>query len=385
MLRILLFSPKGAGTHYFGPGMSAYNMYRRLDPKVARVSLVHGYPDQEESDLFEHQYYISDLTSNGPRSMADFLWNAKKWIRKHAGQFDVVHCLTAFHTSFLFALWCEKVGVPAFIKIAESKHTGFTESSTVSNLLGLKKFRIRNANRITGYISISSAIREKLIEAGIDEHRIVDIPNGVDTERFHPAGIEEKRQARNDLGLKDTFTVIFTGAFNKRKNPFLVLQAFADLPDCSDYQLLLIGPDRDDGEERAKISGFINEKKLSHVHVLPFVHDIETCYRASDLFVLPSREEGLSNSLLEAQSCGLPAIVTPVSGAEDLIEEGVNGSFIDYTSEHITRAMNRFIRDRELHTRASSMARNQILEQYDSRIILKKHMEMFQGSISGKS
>lgn len=377
MLRILLFSPKGAGNHYYGPGMNAYRMYQNLtEEDNVSLSLAHGFSEQEDSELFDEQFFISDVVNKNIWLGTQFLLKSKKWISNHAHKFDVVHCLTAFQHSFMFSLWFERQGVPVFIKIGQSDHTGFNENSLQSRILGLNRYRLNHANDITGYISISDTIYNKLCEAGIDPAKIHSIPNGVDTNRFHPVGLSEKKKIRKTLGIEDKFTVIFTGAFSDRKNPFLVAKAFRKFSDRDDIQLLLIGPDTDQGEQRAAIQKIIDEGG-SNITLKNFVKNIEEYYKASDLFVLPSNQEGFSNSMLEAQASGLPAVVTKISGSEDLIKESLNGTFISPKSNSIYQAINSYFKNPEKVGKESESARDIILNKYGSRIILQNYLDLF--------
>ncbi|MCC5943254.1 MAG: glycosyltransferase family 4 protein [Balneolaceae bacterium] len=378
MLKILLFSQKGAGNHYYGPGMSAYRLYNSLKSDEVSVSLAHGYKDQKHLDLFENQYFISDIKNKNVVSGLKFLKIAKKWIKHNANTFDVVHCLSAFHHSFMFAYWCEQMGVPAIIKISESKYTGFDKGSFQSSLLGLNRFRLKHSNTITGYISISSEIKQKLLEAGIMPDKIHDIPNGVDTKRFKPADETTKKQIRKRLNLKDKFTVIFTGAFCNRKNPYLLVRAFYDFSQEYDSQLILAGPDRDGGKQRNSIESFIQKHKINNIHLTGMVMNIEDYYQASDIFVLPSNQEGLSNSMLEAQACGLPCLVTKISGALDLINESLNGKFIDLNVESIFASLEKYYRDNQKLVNHSIGARNVISDSFNSEKILQKHLVIFQ-------
>src|SRR5690554_2903671 len=125
MLKILLFSPKGAGNHYYGPGMNAFRTYSSLNRDDVSVTLLHGYKDQEDYDLFDEQVFISEIENKNVFLGLKFLQKVKTWIDKNANRFDVVHCLTAFHHSFMVSVWFERKGVPVFIKIGQSDHTGF--------------------------------------------------------------------------------------------------------------------------------------------------------------------------------------------------------------------------------------------------------------------
>jgi len=274
-LNILLFSTKGAGEHYYGPGISAYRLYQGLDFNQANLYLAHGYKDQADLDIFTEQHFISDLTGGGLFGGLEFYIKMKKWVALNVGKFDVVHCIGAFHASFLLAMAFRRKNIPVFIKITESEHTGFTKSSTVSKLLGMQRFRKKNANVISGYISISSEITRNLTEAGIEKNKIHHIPNGVDTDKFSPVTEKVKVKVRKKLLLPNQFTFLFAGAFSDRKNPLLVAKAFQPFFNQKNVQLVLIGPDRDDGDQRLKIEQLIARNNVDNVIVRGHQKDIE--------------------------------------------------------------------------------------------------------------
>jgi len=352
-------------------------MYSSGKPDDVSITLLHGCPEQQNYELFNEQVFISEIENKNVLLGIDFLRRAKIWIKQNAHRFDVVHCLTAFHHSFLISMWFEQQGVPVFIKIGQSDHTGFGQNSLFSRLFGLKRYRVKHANDITGYVSISLEIRRKLEEAGIDPQRIHNIPNGVDIVRFKPAEKGQKQVLRNKLGLNDRFTIIFTGAFSDRKNPYLVAEAFSKFENHRNSQLLLIGPDTDDGTQREKIHELILDKGISNIKVMNFIGEIEDYYKASDLFILPSDEEGFSNSMLEAQACGLPAIVTRISGSEDLIDEKKNGAFVSRTPESIAEKMSYYDQNRELLDEHSVNAREIVVSRYATDVVLNSYLDLF--------
>jgi len=376
-LKILLFSTKGAGTHYYGPGMSAYRMYKGYDSENISLSLVHGFAHQENLPVFNEQFFISNLKSRSLFSGFIFSARLKKWISTNIKQFDVVHCLGGYHASFIMAKLSEDRGVPAFIKITESVNTGFNKSSTISNILGLRKYRLKYANHISGYISISSRITKQLTMAGIYSSKIHEIPNGVDVNRFRPLSGQEKKSLRKKMGIDDIFTIIFTGGFSNRKHPYLIVKAFEKYYNTSQIQLLLIGPDRDFGEERHRIQNILSAKNVQNVKLLPFTNNIKEYYQISDIFVLPSSEEGLSNSMLEAQACGLPAVVTKISGSEDLIDEQFNGTFVTHDEKSIINGIDRYFNNPDTLTTHSLNARIKIVQNYSAESVFNKHIELF--------
>src|SRR5690606_2134407 len=93
------------------------------------------------------------------------------------------------------------------------------------------------------------------------------------------------------------------------------------------FHLILLGPDRS-GQENllSKIYEYIDANQLKR-YVSHFDHSSSPInfYQLSDVFVLPSLSEGMSNAVLESLSCGIPCVVTPVSGMRDMVLENNNG------------------------------------------------------------
>src|SRR5690625_6551339 len=100
-----------------------YQKLRREDQVT--LSLAHGYPHQERSDIFYSQHFLSDIVNKNLWLGVKFLQNSKKWIEKNARNYDVVHCLTAFQHSFMFAKWFEEQGVPV---LRSEEHTSELQS-----------------------------------------------------------------------------------------------------------------------------------------------------------------------------------------------------------------------------------------------------------------
>ena len=251
-MRILLWAPYGAGEHYWGPGMNAYKMYSSSRKKRFSIDLAHGFKRHKDYELYDQQFFIADLGRGDVIHSIPFLYKAKKWIEKNAKNYDVVHILGAHHVSFLPGVWFENCGIPCFLKIT-SLNSGFSGNSRISKLFKINQYRLARANDMSGYISISKAITNELISANISEDKIKFIPNGVDTHRFSPVDNYEKNRIRNKLGIADKFTVLFTGGLSQRKNPFQLVRAFDKFKGDQGIQLLIVGPDRDNGLERDKL------------------------------------------------------------------------------------------------------------------------------------
>ncbi len=370
------------GEHYWGPGTSAFRLYQNLKgDESVELHLAHGFGGQKQYDLFSSQHFIAEISKKTAAQTISFLFKSYLWIRKNVRDFDVVHVLGAHHISFMPALWIEKQGVAAYIKIL-GEQAGFSGSSRLSKLLFLSAYRRKYANEISGYISISAAIKRELLDANIHPNRIHDIPNGVNTEKFKPATIDEKKQLKRELGISAEFVVLFTGGISKRKNPYLLAKCFSELA-LADATLLLVGPKRSEDGESEKLLELIEKTPNTDIQIFDHQKEIAPFYQIADLFVLLSENEGLSNSLLEACSAGLPCLVTKISGSEDVIEAGRNGHFSTLDPADVKQGLAYYHLNKAKRKEEGDYARDKIVKSYDVQEVLRLHLDLFKSEVVG--
>jgi len=144
---------------------------------------------------------------------------------------------------------------------------------------------------------------------------------GADFARFHPACGAEKTDARRALEIpEDAFVLVYAAEFSSRKNQSMLIESMPELP----ARVWLLLPGR--GELLKGCRALADRLHVSDRTVFPgYRDDIAGCYHAADACVSSSRSEGLPFNVLEAMSCGLPAIVSAVKGHEELVSSGTNG------------------------------------------------------------
>ncbi|MDD5083575.1 MAG: glycosyltransferase family 4 protein [Candidatus Moranbacteria bacterium] len=192
------------------------------------------------------------------------------------------------------------------------------------------------------------------------------IHNGVDTEHFFP---------KQKASLEDLNTLHLTlGAsrLTDRKGIRYLIEAIHLLKEEYTFMLKVIG----EGNAKARLEQLVSEYGLeSQVTFVGRIPREETLryYQEADMFVLPSLNEGMSNAMLEALSCGLPIITTRTGGAEELVQEGENGLLIrKRDAKDVARALRMLAQDVALRERmgeksralAESMSWKNIAQQY---------------------
>ena len=379
-MKILLWAPFGAGTHYWGPGTSAYRLYKENKDEQVEVTLVHGSEEQENfPEVFKRQIRICQLRKNSIFSTFYYLYNSYKWLYKNYHEYDVFHGITAYVYTFIPALIFKAFGKPAFIKVT-GIHGGFENNGRISRISGISTLRLKKANTLSGYISISSDITASLKRSGVEAKRIKYIPNGVDTKRFRPILCEDKIALRKKMEINDVFTICYVGGLTKNKRIIEIVKAVHQLKEKGvRIQFLIVGPDRSGQIVENEIENYIKAYDL-HDCCLRIHHTTqpEVYFNVSDLFILNSEFEGLSNSLLEAMACGLPCVATPASGTVDLIEDDINGCFTDGTFDNICEKILVLYNDKQLVSNMSNQARKKIIERFSVQYILKEHIKLFE-------
>lgn len=166
---------------------------------------------------------------------------------------------------------------------------------------------IEEADRV---VIPSDFVRESMLEAGVAEKKLVQIPFGVDLERFHPA---ESRRDR-------PFRVAFAGQLCLRKGVPDLLEAWRRL-DLRGAELWLVGQVRPDfAALRSRWTELQGLRYLGYSEQLPEV------LRQCDVFAFPTLEEGSALVTYEAMASGLPVVTTPNAGS--VIRDGEDGYLI---------------------------------------------------------
>lgn len=233
----------------------------------------------------------------------------------------VVQLLTVTPGSLPRLLNLRRAGIPLVYT-----HT-MVDTAVESDLIAqLKSFHRTLPLRLIDCVVVSSGVmRDALRREGVTG-RIDVIPNGVDLSRFRPSGSAAVRASlRERLGLPLTGElIVFVGGFLKeRKGIDLLAEAWRLFARSRpSAHLILVGPKHDglrpQGPQAAFHEGVMRSlsasEALDRVHFTGPVENVESYLQAADLFVFPSRKEGMPNVVAEAYGTGTPCILMPFLG-----------------------------------------------------------------------
>jgi glycosyltransferase involved in cell wall biosynthesis len=117
-------------------------------------------------------------------------------------------------------------------------------------------------------------------------------------------------------------------------------------------------------------------------HYTGHLHDdisLVTLYSACDVMIAPSIQENLSNAIMESLSCGTPVVRFNVGGNNDMIEHQKNGYLAKpFDSNDLAKGIEWVLEDEQRHQKLSLVAREKVIEKFDSKKIAKQYIELYQ-------
>ncbi|MCT1797319.1 glycosyltransferase family 4 protein [Aerococcus viridans] len=194
----------------------------------------------------------------------------------------------------------------------------------------------------------------------------VDIDNNNMSER-------EKAELKETLNITSNNVFISVGELNNNKNQKIVIDAFSRLKD-KDFQYLIVGK----GPNKDKLYDLIREYNLEDkIQLLGYRDDVNHLFQVSDIFIFPSYREGLSRSLMEAMSVGLPAIVTDIRGNTDLVDQQKGGLLFNPTnSDDLAKEIQTLMDSSELQDKFGSYNFKKI-NSYSTQNVLVKMKKIY--------
>lgn len=245
--------------------------------------------------------------------------NAYKQLKKiiQEENYDIVHCHTPVG-GVLARLACKHLGDSFKGTIMYTAHGfHFFKGAPIKNWLifyPIEKW-------LSGYTDVLITINKEdynRAKRKFKMKKLEYIPGvGVDIEKFQLKGFDRELY-RNKLGLKkDDFAILSVGELNRNKNHEVIIRAIAQLNN-NKIHYFIAGK----GELYNYLIDLTKRNNIENqIHLLGFRTEIPQLLNSCDLYILPSKREGLNVSLIEAMAAGMPCIASCIRGNTDLLEE----------------------------------------------------------------
>jgi glycosyltransferase involved in cell wall biosynthesis len=222
---------------------------------------------------------------------------------------------------------------------------------------------------VNRYLANSIAVKDFYIKhIGVRPEKITVIPNGINIESFD--SITPDPELRKSLGIAPSdFVIICVANLHINKGHRYLLEAF-EVCNLKNAKLLLVG----EGNERKNLEQQIkNYQSKENILFLGKRNDVQQLLKISDLFILPTLFEGMSNALMEAMACGLPIITTDIPENSILIENEKTGLLVAAkNSSTITQKIKQLQENPILSEQLSKEAKTTIQNSFSLEKIAKK-------------
>ena len=291
------------------------------------------------------------------------------------------------HTRNLAALECvvpaALAGVPARV---HGEH-GWDVSDPQGTRRKFQLLRRAYSPFVSRYVALSGHIESYLVDrVGIGADRVERICNGVDTTRFFPAP-DAGRTALPGSPFEAAGSIVVgtVGRLQAVKDQITLVRAFARVRQqggaaAQALRLLIAG----DGPLRGEVEAEIRRAGLGDVVWLAGERkDVADVMRSLDMFVLPSRTEGISNTILEAMASGLPVIATAVGGNAELVVPGDTGALVPPANpDAIADELMCYAADAALRHRHGAAGRQRVAQSFSLDAMVARYTALYAGLLS---
>lgn len=232
----------------------------------------------------------------------------------------------------------------------------------------------RNMSKV---LCVSEAHKNEIIQSlRFPGSKIFPIRNGVDSEKFKP-DFHARENFRQEMGLQSNHLCIGTvGYLRPVKNQILLIRACRAI--CKKYPLVrvcLIG----DGPEKEKLKTTCLELGIARqVLFCGARHDIPSVLNGFDVFVLPSLNEGMPNSVLEAMATGLPVLASNVGGTPEVVEDQQTGMLFPSDHEKILeKQLEALVLDSEKRKTFGQKGRHRVVQLFSLNKMVQEYENLY--------
>ncbi len=254
-------------------------------------------------------------TALQPGSMARAALADAVALQRAGWQPDLIDAHYLYPDSVAAAIVAERLNLPLVITARG------TDVNVLAHMRGPGRRILRAAQRAGAVITVSSRLKQALLDLGMAASKVVVLRNGVDPDMFKPT---DRHAARARFGFDSQPIAVCVGNLVEEKGFELAIDALVQM---QDWQLLIVG----DGPARAQLAGHAARAGVaSRVRFHPNMAQAELAdaYSAADVLLLTSTREGWPNVVLESLACGTPVVAVDVGAVGEMITDPAIGRVV---------------------------------------------------------
>lgn len=376
--RILVVNPYGQPGAYSGPSVFLKRLCQELSSH-ADIDLI----TSVEAGLSHPPWAstvrpVSRVGSFSPFSQLRFAAGAALAVVRWVPKPTILHLHGAYFFTLVPVIAARVRKIPVMIlPLAEGGDLRFdARSARFPGVARLRKFLV---SRATGGLALSAGVVSDLGNAGLCRDRVFRL-NNIAADTFFD--LDPDTQLR-----REGHTMLFIGKLGERKGSMVLAEVLSILRQRGyNARLHVVGPYENEAE-RAQFGARLRELNVEDACVVTqHVEDVAiNIDPLANLFVLPSRQEGMPGALCEAMAGGYPCIVTDVGSMGEVVREAASGDVVQREADSIARAIERRWTDADLLTRESRNARAFAHRSFSARAVAGQYLSaLSQVSIANK-
>jgi glycosyltransferase involved in cell wall biosynthesis len=291
------------------------------------------------------------------------------YLIRHRKVYDIIHVHSMSHNAFVGTLAAKILGKKVMVKVMASGEWSDLKRMRDNSFVWGTRYMLPFISRHCDCaVALNRETIKELREAGFEPERIALVPNGV--------VVGNGRKLTYQLHKPPQ--LVFVGRLQRQKGLDVLLLALTRMEKVqptADWRLNILG----DGPHRAEYESQAYQLGIGdRISFKGQVKDVPAELIDADIFVLPSRAEGMSNALLEAMAAAVPSIATRISGNTSLIQDGINGLLVPSENpEALANAITSLLDSQPLRERLAQGAIDTIHQHFSINSVADHYTDLY--------
>ncbi|MBX7054538.1 MAG: glycosyltransferase family 4 protein [Pyrinomonadaceae bacterium] len=340
----------------------ARNYYRLPSAERSEYAMIHRMPASGKS-----------RAANGLL----YLLFAFVWLIRNRNKFELIHCQQMFGPTMVAAVASYFIKKPIVTRVTTVGDLGEVHAIKQMAFSGLRRKLIK---RVTRWVALTSQMKEEIESLGIPDQKIDIIYNSTQFPEYCAYSDVQKREMREALSLGYPTMGLFVGRLSEEKNLDILIRAWNKVViEKPDAHLLVLGAGGSYRNVEDGLRQLVSELDLrENVHFLGHCDYVKDYLIASDIFLLPSRTEGMSNALVEAFACGASIIASDIKANAEICVNEVNSLLVEPGNvSALTDSILRLLDEREFANRLGKAARKQAEDTLSVDTMVAAYLETY--------